>query len=107
MHGNTLSIIGVYLPCSNMSIDSYRQCLIELENVIADSTRIGPTVIGGDFNAHLGLLGGPKGSGDPNVQGCLLDQLCKRNDMFVATLSTRASGPSYIHLSQWFHKDHC
>ena len=64
-----------------------------------DSTKIGPTIIGGDFNAHLGSLGGPKGLGDPNVQGILLDQLCKRNDLFIATLSTHASGPSYTYHS--------
>ena len=97
--GNILSIIGVYLPCGNAGIELYHQCLMELENVIVNSSKIGPTIIGGDFNAHLGFLGGPKGSGDPNIQGTLLDQFCKRNDLFAATLSTHASGPSYTYFS--------
>ena len=28
-----------------------------------------PMIIMGDFNAHLGVLGGVRGQGDPNVQG--------------------------------------
>ena len=47
----------------------------------------------GDFNAHLGTLGGQKGCGDSNSQGVLLHKLLQRSDLFVAYLSNHAEGP--------------
>ena len=90
-----LSIIAVYLPCADLGPDYYRECLMELERITEDSKQLGPTVIMGDFNAHLGTLGGPKGCGDPNSQGVLLHELLRRSGLFVASLSNHAEGPDY------------
>ena len=49
----------------------------------------------GDFNAHLGNLGGPKGEGSPNQQGILLQEQIIKNDLFVASLSEVAHGPHH------------
>lgn len=49
----------------------------------------------GDFNAHLGSLGGPRGYGSPNFQGYLLQQHIIKCDIFVASLSECAFGPSH------------
>ena len=70
-------------------------CLTELECITEDSKQLGPTVIMGDFNAHLGTLGGPKGCGDPNSQGVLFHELLWRSDLFIASLSNHAEGPHY------------
>ena len=90
-----LSVIGVYLPCQDLGIDLYRNCLTELEQLVVESKRMGPTVIMGDFNAHLGCLGGPRGFGSPNIQGHLLQQHILNCDVFVATQSEYAFGPSH------------
>ena len=89
-----LSIIAVYLPGADLGSDYYRECLTELERITEDSKQLGPTVIMGDFNAHLGTLGGPKGCGDPNSQG-VLHELLRRSDLFIASLSNHAEGPHY------------
>ena len=92
---DVLSIIAVYLPIADLGPDYYRECLTELERITEDSKQLGPTIIMGDFNAHLGTLGGPKGCGDPNSQGVLLHELLRRSDLFVASLSNHAEGPDY------------
>ena len=53
-----LTVIGVYLPCSDKGMDTYQDHLVELERVISDSSVLGAVIILGDFNAHLGQLGG-------------------------------------------------
>ena len=56
-----ISVVGVYLPCVNMGMEFYRERLTELERVILESKVLGPVVVMGDFNAHLGTLTGVRG----------------------------------------------
>ena len=70
-----ISVIGVYLPCSYQGSECYRQHLVELERIVSESALLGPVIILGDFNAHLGSLGGPRGRGPANVHGVLLENL--------------------------------
>ena len=56
-----LSIIAVYLPCVDLDPNYYRECLMELECITENLKQLGPTIIMGDFNAHLVFFGGPKG----------------------------------------------
>ena len=56
-----MSVTGVYMPCLDQGIDVYRKHLVILEQVITESESVGPVVIVGDFNAHLGKLGGSRG----------------------------------------------
>ena len=90
-----LSLIGVYLPCQDLGIDLYRNCLTELEQLVIESKRMGPTVVMGDFNAHLGSLGGPRGCSNPNFQGYLLQQHILKCDVFAASQSEYAFGPTH------------
>ena len=60
-----LTILGVYLPCADAGIDKYAQVLCELERLVTEGQEKGPVIGGGDFNAHLGSLGGVKGVGKP------------------------------------------
>ena len=93
--GSTLTAIGVYHPCQDLGIDLYRSCLTELEQLVCESMQLGPIAVMGDFNAHLGNLGGPKGEGSPNQQGLLLQEQIIKNDLFVASLSELAHGPHH------------
>ena len=89
------TVIGVYLPCADLGTETYCEHLIELERIISDNQRLGPVVIMGDFNAHLGALGGERGVDDPNQQGLLLHQLLTRCNLYVVSLSLLATGPQY------------
>ena len=55
---------------------------------------MGPIVVAGDFNAHLGQLGGPRDMGESNQQGVLLDLVLRRCDLYVASLADFASDRS-------------
>ena len=90
-----ISIFGVYLPCSDQGMECYREHLVELEQLICESQHQGPVLIAGDFNAHLGSLGGPRGLGQPNQQGLLFKDLIDRCSLHVLSLSERSEGPAY------------
>ena len=55
---SNITVIDVYLPCSDSGIEYYSDHLIELERVISAQQHHGQVIIVGDFNAHLGSLGG-------------------------------------------------
>ena len=78
-----LTTLGVYSPCADAGIDKYVQVLCELERLISEGQRVGPVLVGGDFNAHLGALGGVRGSREPNQQGVLLSDLLDRCEMYT------------------------
>ena len=81
--------------CADMGIDCYGEHLIELERLISEGQQLGPIVITGDFNAHLGTLDGVRGQGSPNQQGILLHQLLVRCKLYAVSLSSLFEGPQY------------
>ena len=81
-----ITVLGVYLPCADQGMDAYCSALLELEHLISTSSSHGPVMIAGDFNAHLGPLGRPRGLGTPNQQGVLLHQLVNRCDLYVISM---------------------
>ena len=85
-------VIGVYLPTSNSPIDEYRHCIHTIESLI-NRHRNMTVIIAGDFNAHIGATGGPRGIGDPNSQGLLLLDMIHNNDLYIPTLSCLSTGP--------------
>ena len=86
--GINLFVFGVYLPCSYTGMEHYSEYLIELERTISEQQHHGPVVIMGDFNAHLGTLEGVRGTGQPNQQGLLLQQLITRCNLYVLSLAS-------------------
>ena len=50
---NTLYIIQVYLPCSNHSIQTYREHINSLHDVISACSIRGMVIVVGDYNTHL------------------------------------------------------
>ncbi len=57
----------------------------------------GPVLVTGDFNGHLGSLGGTRGCGNPNTPGLTLKDFIDRNSLFVASLGETASGPVHTY----------
>ena len=94
-----VSIIGVYMPCLDKGSDCYRQHLLELERVISESVLFGPVVILGNYNAHLGFLGGERGEGNPNLQGVLLSEVMSRCNLSAISLSSMATEPHFTYVS--------
>ena len=69
-------IFNIYAPSSDAELSKITECIHDLEEEINrvdhNTTAI---VIAGDFNAHLGTLAGPRGSGPPNQRGFVLKTL--------------------------------
>ena len=93
---SVMSIIGVYLPCLDQGLDCYRDHLVELERVVSESELLGPVIVLGDFNAHLGGYLGA-GASEPNVQGVLLQEVMERLQLSAVSLGSLASGPGYTY----------
>ena len=53
----------------------------------------------GDFNAHLGALGGVRGRGAANAQGLLISELMSRCNLSAVSLGSLATGSEYTYVS--------
>ena len=94
-----ITIIGVYLPCSDKGIETCQEHLAELERCISESSLLGGVTVLGDFNAHLGSLSGIRGCGDSNVQGVLVGDMVARCHLSAIFLCSVSSGPIYTYVS--------
>ena len=56
--GSIVTLIGVHLPCTDQGLDCYTDHLIELENIINKSLRLGQVIVLGDFKVHVGVSWG-------------------------------------------------
>ena len=72
---------------------------MELERIVSESAVLGPVIILGDFNAHLGSLGGPRGRGPANAHGVLLEEFMGRCSLSATSLCSWATGPVYTYVS--------
>ena len=91
-----LVIYNIYCPSSDADHDHFSQCILDLEAEInSHDNETTAIVIAGDFNAHLGTLAGPRGSGPPNRRGITLKEFIDRNNLFVPSHSLVSTGPSY------------
>ena len=90
-----LTVIGVYLPCSEKGMDTYQDHLVELKRVISDSSMLGAVSILGNLNANLDQLGGIRGV---NVHGVLLNDMLHRCHLNTISLGSVAS-PWYTYIS--------
>ena len=52
-----------------------------------------------DFNAHLGSLGGVRGTSNPNLQGILLSDIMDRHNLCAVCQCEWANGPLYTYVS--------
>ena len=92
-----LTIICVYLPSPDHSLDEFYNYLPELECAIGALKSSGPVMLVGDFNAHL-----PNPSDDSvtgNQQVKLLSDIIQNHSLFVASTSSLSNGPKYTFFS--------
>lgn len=90
----TLSILCVYLPCTDHDIEEYKYYLNELDCTIGALQSEGPVIVAGDFNAHLPTL-----NSITNTQGRLLSDLINHNSLYPVSCSSIATGPKYTYFS--------
>ena len=76
-----------------------RSTSLELERVISESSLLGAVIVLGDFNAHLGRLGGARGCGETNAQGVLVGDLMARCHLNAISLGSVATGPCHAYES--------
>ena len=95
----TVSIIGVYLPCSDQGMDYYREHLQELERIIIDPVLLGPVIILGDFNGQLCSFGGARGSRNLYLQGVLFSDIMDRHKLCVQSLNVSELQDPFTHMS--------
>ena len=96
---DTLTLVNIYCPSADHNEAEYAQCLQDLEELVCmHDLETCAIIIAGDFNAHLGTLAGPRGTGTPNSRGLLLKQLIDRNSLFVASHSQQSFGPNYTYI---------
>ena len=91
------------MPCLDQGLDAFVEHLLELEHVISELKLLGPVFILGNFNAHLGALGGQRGVGNTNNQGVLLYEMLGRCNLSVLSLGCIASGPPHTYHSGEVH----
>ena len=95
-----LTVLGVYLLCADQGLQVFCEHLIELERLVTEAQQCGLVVVLGDFNAHLGHLGGPRGIGrSPNSQGLLLSEWADRCHLYAVSMSALSKGPTYTYFT--------
>ena len=65
----SLTILGAYMPCSDQSQDIYNEHIATINQAISNTTCSSPLLVVGDLNCHLGHIGGPRSSDEPNHRG--------------------------------------
>jgi len=89
----SLSIVGVYLPIADNSLNLLQRVPTKLENLIYALQTDGPVLVMGDFNAHIGQSYSDRIHGQTNTQGHLLIDLMNCTGHYAISLSDLAKGP--------------
>ena len=94
-----LSILGIYMPSSDQSIENYTEYLNDVDLFFSSLTSNDPVILVGDLNCHLGHLGGSRCIDVPNRRGILWKYLLDKHSLFVASLGSLSSGPTHTYSS--------
>lgn len=104
----SLSILSVYMPSANHTSDEYSSCLNAVEHLISQLTAVGPLIVAGDINAHIGSADGGQA---PNNRGGMWNSLIDEYSLFtmLQLIGCQYSGPSCTYASggrlhyEWLH----
>ena len=87
------------MPDAGHPIAEYRSCLEDLEQLLMSSLTLGPSIIGGDLNAHIGSLCVPRSIASPDIKGILWNDLLDTTSMYVPSLCEAAIGDTHTYSS--------
>ena len=87
---NCIYFIQVYLPCSNHSIEVYREYMDKLQNILYLFSEKGIIIMMGDFNSHL-----PEANSRGRIdnRGLCFNSLLQENNIFSINTSQLCAGP--------------
>ena len=88
-----LTIIGAYMPSSEYPQETYNNYITAVNQAISTVPPSSPLLLVGDLNCHIGKLGGPRSSCDPNHRGVQWMELIENHSLYIPSLSTLATGP--------------
>ena len=74
-------------------MSEYKSCLDELDDLIFRLSQLGQVVIGGDFNAHIGKIGGPRSFDSVNRKGLVMRALVEKHSLISLNSQESAKGP--------------
>ena len=94
-----LFILSVYFPSSNHQFTEFCECLGLLCSLCDIYVNKGPFVLMGDFNAHLGNMGGSRGFGNIDNRGEKLIEFLDYFNLLVLNLSETTCGPVHRFMS--------
>ena len=86
------TIIDVYMPSSEYSQETYNNYINAVNQAISTVPQSSPLLLVGDLNCHIGKLGGPRTSSDPNHRGVQWMELTEILSLYIPSLSTLATG---------------
>ena len=90
---NILFIIAVYLPTSTESSTTFKLILDVLDEIICKFEQEGSVLLVGDFNAHIGNMGGPRSSTSMNRRGMNLYDCLGKYDLVSVNSQALCQGP--------------
>ena len=86
------------MPSANHTSDEYSSCLNVVEHLISQLTAVGPLIVAGDINAHIGSADGGQA---PNNRGGMWNSLIDEYSLFtmLQLIGCQYSGPSCTYAS--------
>lgn len=94
----SLSILGVYMPSANHTSDEYSSCLNVVEHLISQLTAVGPLIVAGDINAHIGSADGGQA---PNNRGGMWNSLIDEYSLFTMLYNWLPVLRSILYICIW------
>ena len=87
------------MPSSDQPQEFYNKHLATINQAISSTPCSSPLLAVGDLNCHLGHLGGPRSSDEPNHRGMQWKNLLDNHSLYVPSLSEVATGPTHTYSS--------
>ena len=81
------------MPSSDQSQELYNEHIATINQAISNASFSSPLLVVGDLNCHLGHVGGPRSSADPNYRGMQWKDLLDSDSLYIPSLSPLATGP--------------
>ena len=82
-----LTIVGVYMPSSEYPQETYNEYFNGINQALSALPLSSPLLLVGDLNCHIGKLGGPRSSSDPNQRGVQWMDLVHKHSLYIPSLS--------------------
>ena len=86
-------IVGVYLPTVSESTARYRECVDVLESILYQLHPSGMIIVLGDFNAHIGNVGGPRSFTQTNARGSIIGEVMDSFELLSVNSQSFCKGP--------------